>query len=601
MVRAKHKQQFILLQTDGSYFRRHAVMQMIIAAIFTFFSNPLLPQLATIGVGLLMAGSGIYHFAQYAEVVERVKSLSLPNYFKVSTNWIREHRPDKDHFYLGKGYIWGTECTQQYHQLSMMPTLEALVDLEPEGGGKVFVHNIGKGKEENKFLRLPEHTIIAGTTGVGKTRTMSLLAGQALSSKQGIIIIDPKGDRDFLNAVYRLAVSAGRQEDFQFFSLLHPNRSGTFDLFGDCVRADEVADRVQSVLSSFGGSETSDPFIAFCWGLIHAVAKLQLMVQQKVSPKSLYQAIVINPALTLQAAEARLAKTSSMAERAALQEAIDLYNAKVINHSQEHTQKMTSVLIPCLTIMGTDETGELVSPEVPHIQIRDIIENHRIVFISLGSMAVTRASATLGKLFIQSIIGHIGKEYGYAHQLKGLHLFVDEFYSLAYPGFIEMLGKVRAAGVRLYLAMQSSSDIAAILGSVGVEQVITNTTNYIIHRIPEKFFAEVISERFGTTSVPQKVVTRAISAGMDKADNLFRSSTSERMQMVDAPRVSPEMLTSLPVGEAFLISQGLLPIKLVLPLVETEYADIEDFFDMINPELPYTMTEDAMPGLRTPQ
>ena len=535
-----------------------------------------------------MIGAGLQHISQHLNIVHRIKSLSLSNYFRVAVDWIMATRPGPETFYLGRGYLWGTECTQIYNQLANMPALEQIVDLEPPGGGKIFLHNIGKEKDDHKFLKLPEHTIVAGTTGVGKTRTLSLLASQLIASGEAVIIVDPKGDRDFLNSVYRLAVNCGRHNDFQFFSLLHPNKSGTFDLFGDCVRPDEVADRVQSVLATVGGAETSDPFVAFCWGLVHAVAKLQLIIRKKVTPKSLYQSLVVNPKQIFSIGEAELAKSTSLPERLALQEALDLYRVKVLDHSAEHKQKMTAVLIPTLTIMGTDETGDMVSPEVAHIQIKDIIDNSRIVYISLGSMAVSRASATMGKLFVQAIIGHIGKEYGYNHLLKGVHLFVDEFYSLAFPGFIEMLGKVRAAGVHLYLGMQSSSDIAAALGPVGVEQVITNTSNYICHRIPERFFSETISERFGQTSVPQKVVTRAIAAGMDKADNLFRSSTSERVQMVEAPRVTPDMLTSLPVGEAFLISQGLTPIKLVIPLIEQK-GDVEDFFDIINPERPYTL------------
>lgn len=47
----------------------------------------------------------------------------------------------------------------------------------------------------------------------------------------------------------------------------------------------EIADRIQNLIAITGGSEISDPFVAFCWGLIHAAADLLLITNEKVTPK----------------------------------------------------------------------------------------------------------------------------------------------------------------------------------------------------------------------------------------------------------------------------------------------------------------------------
>lgn len=598
--------QFVNIQLDSRYLRFHGLLQMALGLGFLASQSSILPLPAAIAGTALMSSFGIKNYARHLKIQKRIADLSKPNKAFVTLDWINEHRQTPGTFYLGNGYEWGTECTQIYHQLANVPNLKDLVDVEPDGGGKVFMHNIGQERAEPKYFELPEHTIVAGTTGVGKTRTLELLISQMIDQgDSAVIVIDPKGDKDLLNRVYSLAEKNGKADSFQFFSLLHPNNSGTWDLFGDCTKGSEVADRITSIIAeSGGGANTADPFVAFCWSLIEATAQLMLVMEEKVTPKRLYQYLCVDSDPIFLRAQNRLAHLKGIKEKEVLQEALDKYRKKIVEHSIEHKDKMTATLIPVLTILGTGEIGGLLSPEVANMNIADIINNKRIVYIFLGAMAAGRESATIGKLIVQNIVGHIGRDYASKHVLNSFYLIVDEFYSVAFPGYIEMLGKARAAGLKMFLGMQTSSDIASALGEVGVQQVITNTTNYICHRIPEKFFSETISEQYGTTSVPKKTITRGTSAGMDKADNLFRSSTAERLDMSEVPRVSPEMLTSLPRGEIFIITQGYAPIKIAVPLVENDLLPGQTFFDRLNPEIPLNMDgidlfgqEDGFTGL----
>ena len=581
--------QYVNIPIDSRHYCVHGLIQMCAATAFYLLRPASAPAFLAFAIASAMFAIGCYTFSRHLEVSETLKNLSSTNKFTITKEWIKKFRVNPSTFYLGKGFLWGTECTQIYHQLINLPLLEKIVNLEPEGGGKIFLHNIGKDKEEQRFHELPEHTIVAGTTGVGKTQALKLLVTQIVANNEAVIVIDPKGDRDFLNSVYRIAVQAGRKQDFQFFSLLHPESSGTFDLFGDCIKASEVADRMKSVIADTGASDTTDPFLAFCWTLIHATADLLLATRQKITPARIYRSLVIDNKELYSHGENMLRRSSALAEQETLQSALEVYKAKIVDHPEEHASKMTSVLVPMLTILGKGETGKLLSPEVANLQIADIINNKRIVYINLASMSYQRESATIGKLIVQNIVGHIGKEYGYSRQLKGVHLVVDEFYSVAYPGYIEMLNKARAAGLHLYLGMQTSADIAATLGPVGVEQVLGNTNNYIILRIPEAFFAEVVAARCGKTVAPQKVKTRSINAGMDRYDHLFRSGHAERMDMVEVERISPETLNSLPKGEAFFISGGKPPIKLALPMLAESGEYIESFFELLNPEQAFAM------------
>jgi conjugal transfer pilus assembly protein TraD len=61
------------------------------------------------------------------------------------------------------------------------------------------MHNLGKAHEKRRNHRLMGHTLLAGATGVGKTRLGELMLAQLINDGDAIIIIDPKGDKDLLD------------------------------------------------------------------------------------------------------------------------------------------------------------------------------------------------------------------------------------------------------------------------------------------------------------------------------------------------------------------------------------------------------------------
>ena len=54
------------------------------------------------------------------------------------------------------------------------------------------------------------HTLVVGATGSGKTVTQTWMAVRAIEHDMGVIVIDPKGDRDMRGEVQRAAQAAGR-------------------------------------------------------------------------------------------------------------------------------------------------------------------------------------------------------------------------------------------------------------------------------------------------------------------------------------------------------------------------------------------------------
>ena len=82
----------------------------------------------------------------------------------------------------------------------------------PAVGGKPALHAV-EPKEEPVWMDIGErvgHTLVLGTTRVGKTRLAELLITQDIRRGDVVIVFDPKGDADLLRRVYAEAKRAGR-------------------------------------------------------------------------------------------------------------------------------------------------------------------------------------------------------------------------------------------------------------------------------------------------------------------------------------------------------------------------------------------------------
>ena len=98
------------------------------------------------------------------------------------------------------------------------------------------------------------HTLVLGTTRVGKTRLAEILITQDIRRGDVVIVFDPKGDADLLRRVYAEAKRAGRADEFFLFHLGYPEVSARYNAIGSFSRITEVATRIANQLPSEGNS-----------------------------------------------------------------------------------------------------------------------------------------------------------------------------------------------------------------------------------------------------------------------------------------------------------------------------------------------------------
>lgn len=134
----------------------------------------------------------------------------------------------------------------------------ALAKLTPEAaviggvGGDPASHGV-EPDETEIWMDLADrvgHTLVLGTTRVGKTRLAQLLIAQDIRRGKVVIVFDPKGDVDLLRCVFDEAERARRGGEFFMFHLGHPEISARYNTVGSFSRITEVAPRIAGQLPS---------------------------------------------------------------------------------------------------------------------------------------------------------------------------------------------------------------------------------------------------------------------------------------------------------------------------------------------------------------
>jgi hypothetical protein len=150
----------------------------------------------------------------------------------------------------------------------------------PRLGDPGAIHGVEPG-ESDIWMDISDrvgHTLVLGTTRVGKTRLAEVLLTQDIRRGEVVIVFDPKGDIDLLRRVYAEAKRAGRHNEFFMFHLGHPEVSARYNPVGSFSRITEVATRIAGQLPSEGQSAA---FKEFVWRFVNVMARALVALGRK--------------------------------------------------------------------------------------------------------------------------------------------------------------------------------------------------------------------------------------------------------------------------------------------------------------------------------
>lgn len=492
----------------------------------------------------------------------------------------------------------------------------------PPVGGLPRLHGI-EPDEQDVTLPLGErvgHSIVLGTTRVGKTRLAELFITQDIRrQKHGqfevVVVFDPKGDADLLKRMYVECERAGRLGEFYVFHLGWPDHSVRYNAVGRFGRISEVASRISGQLSGEGNSAA---FREFAWRFVNIIARALVALGRRPDYLQIQQHVINIEGLFLEYAQKYFSEQGPKAweEVIAIEGklndknipfnmkgkplrvvAIDQYLSatrvadpvmdglrSAVRYDKTYFDKIVASLLPLLEKLTTGRMAELISPDYqdvndprPIFDWMQVVRKRAVVYVGLDALSDTEVAAAVGNSMFSdlvSVAGHLYK-FGIDDGLPGasggskvaINLHADEFNELIGDEFIPMINKGGGAGMQVTAYTQTLSDIEARIGNrAKAGQIIGNFNNLFMLRVRETATAELLTGQLPKVQVYS--VTPASSASdAANGNTAFTSNTHDQIGAVSVPMIEPAHVVGLPKGQCFALIEGgnLWKVRMPLP------------------------------------
>ncbi len=469
--------------------------------------------------------------------------------------------------------------------------------------GVPWIHGVEPDEEEiyQPLSHAEGHSLIAGTTGSGKTRMFDILISQCIMRKEAVIIIDPKGDKEMRDNARRACEAMGTPERFVMFHPAFPDDSARIDPLRNFSRVTEIASRIAALIPSEAGA---DPFKSFGWQALNNIAQGLLLTSTRPNLVKLRRyleggaASLVVKAITSYAQKVDPGWEEKMdpylekyrngpAEKQAGQ--LMVFYAKELQphfpnsdlegllsmykHDSTHFAKMVANLLPIMNMLTSGSLGKLLSPDPedmdddrPITDSATIINNAQVAYLGLDSLTDSMVGSAIGSVILSDLTSVAGDRYNYGVDNRYVNIFVDEAAEVINDPFIQLLNKGRGAKFRLFVATQTTADFAARLGSQEKAlQVLGNINNIYALRVVDSETQKYIAENLPKTRV--KYVMRTQGQNTDGTQPIMHGGNQgERLMEEECDLFPPQLLGMLPNLEYIakisggLIKKGRLPI-----------------------------------------
>lgn len=549
--------------------------------------------------------------------------------------WTQQHtqrlrdtlRPEVQRYVQpSKAYRWARRVEVSWESTLMLSILARILRSRsrwnplapvPLLGGNPALHAVGT-HEQDVWMELDErvgHTLVLGTTRVGKTRLAELLIAQDIRRGDVVIVFDPKGDAGLLKRVYAVAKRCGREKDFLMFHLGYPEASARYNAIGNFSRITEVATRIANQLPREGNSAA---FKEFAWRFVNIIARALVALGQRPNYEKVrryindIEPLFIRYAKRLllhqgqQGWQAELAEMTTSAKgrnvphamRGRQPEAIalmlylqasDIYEPvldglmSAFKYDRTYFDKIVSSVGPLLEKLTTGKISELLSPETddedderPVLEWLDVVRNKGIVYVGLDALSDTTVASAVGNSMFADLVSVAG--YIYKHGVTDgqgdaptISLHADEFNELIGDEFVPLLNKAGGAGFQVTAYTQTWSDVEARLGNrAKAGQVAGNFNTMIMLRVKELATARMLTDQLPNVDVLTLMSVSGVDDSSDPGSGVdFRSRNEDRISVSEVTLLTVSEMVTLPKGQAFAMLSGGQLWKLRMPLADT--------------------------------
>lgn len=338
------------------------------------------------------------------------------------------------------------------------------------------------------------HTQVIGTTSSGKSESVILpWAIQDIRNRTGVIIIDGKADKSFLDKIYAYTIEAGRASDFRLFSLSNPEQSCSFNP----LAVGTVQEVTERVFSSF--QFENEYFESVQFRLFRDV--IAVIKEQNVVPTFAH----VNLLLTNKDA---LESWIESSRNDGLKETLRAFAAL----SNKERDERTSGLVAKISHFCADEVSNLFNTTQPHLDLSLALRHNWICYFQLPTMYYQFLGASTGKLVLQCLQNAVAKRHNEGRKSASFtSVYLDDFQDYIYEGFEALLNKSRSANIGMVFSHQALGDLDKV--SPAFRNVVTTNTNIkIVMRNNDPDTAEFFANSFGTKSSTKE--TERVSRGL---------------------------------------------------------------------------------------
>lgn len=596
---------------------------------------------------LSLSGLGGFRAYQAFRVIRYQMRLKAMPYFAMTTKQVPI---SKQWLYLGRGFQWHPRHTQRLHQIKQVENERFLQPSKlhqmvssycqnndtarlakvlgspsrlnpfrplPDVGGKPYLHGLG---DEDKPVYIPQsmrvgHTIVLGTTRVGKTRLSSILVNQDIRNGDAVILVDPKGDLELVRDMYSACNAANRLNDFRIVHLGFPDLSACYNPLKRFDQVSEVATRVTAAIDAEGEGKQ---FAAFAWKYVNIVAICLEEMQQQINYKTIsfyisrldqllmayadaimpsrhpnyladVEAIIEEndarvdkygnayPPMDRAKAVAKyfkqyISKTIAQGNVESLhdQVIIDLYDATIMDKT--YYDKITASVGPVLSEINKSNASGIFSFKnaVSEIELMKAIKEKQVIYIGLDSLTNPNIAQAVGKAFLSDLVSTAGKIYKDSSAKYRLNLHCDELSEIIQDSFVKILNKAGGAGFQVTAYAQTKQDLEVALGSKALAEMTKGNLNTtIMLRVENEETANVLINVLPSVDVVSHTqVSMVNDSPHGEEGTFFNTSNEDRVQKTSVKMLEVNDIVSLPKGQAFVFVNGgeLHKVRIPLPL-----------------------------------
>lgn len=386
------------------------------------------------------------------------------------------------------------------------------------------------------------HVQIIGSTGRGKTESVIIpWMVQDMIQNRISVLIDGKGDK----SIYELLIAVNDEVcesdvEIAYFDMGNLDESMTTNplKYGS---PQQIVDRLFSSLE-FENIYFKNVSFQACLMAVKMIHAQKNLKSREVTFKKLVEVLTNDGTL------AELFSGVDEFEKQNFEGEMSKFLNLKFHDRQEKLSGLLSQIEPFATgelagiLNGKREGKEDFSlPEIIYPSLSKTFKQ-QVAVILIPTLLYQQSAAILGKMFLQEIAWTIAmKEKNQNKWFAGI--FLDEFSSFVYPGFVGILNKARSTNTAFHISHQSLGDLTAI-GEGFAQAVHTNTNIKCVLGVNDPNTADFFAKHFGTRDTVEATerAKKNLFGEMEKSGDL-------NIRLSEAYKIHPNRLKNFSQGK----------------------------------------------------